>query len=133
MNKEKGFSLIEVIWTILIISSIISSTIIYHFKYSKKVKSNILEKTLLIEYHQIVETFRKEYETFETYLVKLNLENNVYYINVPYIKDKLYLILNYKKEVVKNKTKYTLSIVFPDKFQEEKFELFKEKIEVIVV
>ena len=133
MNKEKGFSLIEVIWTILIISSIISSTIIYHFKYCKKVKSHILEKTLLIEYHQIVETFRKEYEKFETYLVKLNLENNVYYINVPYIKDKLYLILNYKKEVVKNKTKYTLKVVFPDKFKEEKFELFKETIEVIVV
>ena len=70
MKNEKGLSILEVIWSILIISSILSTCFTYQIHYNKKVKTSIFEKVILIEYYQIVEIFKVEYKNFNETFIK---------------------------------------------------------------
>ena len=132
MINEKGLSLIEVIWTILIIASIVSTTTIYQLKFSNKIKNNIIEKVLLTEYIQIVEIFKQEYESFDEMFMANNTKEYVYTINKSYLKQDLTLKLNFHKSIYDKFTKYELIISFPNEFKESKNGLFSDKVETII-
>ena len=126
MSNEKGLSIIEVVWSILIISSIISSIFLYQIKYSKKVKNNILENLLLIEYHQIVEKFKVEYISFDEFILN-NSDSGIYKINKDYLKNDIYLHLSFNKSVCDSYTKYELIVSFPEDIRNNNYLIFNDR------
>ena len=126
MSNEKGLSIIEVVWSILIIASIISSIFLYQIKYSKKVKNNILENLLLIEYHQIVEKFKVEYISFDEFILN-NSDSGLYKINKDYLKNDLYLHLSFNKSICDSYTKYELIVSFPEDIRNNNYLIFNDR------
>lgn len=126
MSNEKGLSIIEVVWSILIIASISSSIFLYQIRYSKKVKNNILENLLLIEYHQIVEKFKVAYISFDEFILN-NSDSGLYKINKDYLKNDLYLHLSFNKSICDSYTKYELIVSFPEDIRNNNYLIFNDR------
>lgn len=132
MKNEKGLSILEVIWSILIISSILSTCFTYQIHYNKKVKTSILEKVILIEYYQIVEIFKVEYKDFNETFIHKYCHDNLYEVNHPYLKSKLKIRLEYNVFKFDDYTKYELKTYFPDEFKNNNIILYSDKVDYII-
>ena len=133
MKSEAGLSLIEVVWTIVIIASFGICIFSYRFKHSKILINNITEKSLLINYIELSETFRCEYENFDIYLANKLNEKGLYEVTIPVINKVYEFELIYNKEQINNNMVYTLMINYPDSIKELNYNMFNDKTVKVVV
>mgnify|MGYP001033465278 FL=1 len=116
MKREKGFTVIEAAWSMIIIASILVISISMITKSKKEIKDTPLHYYMIINYVKIAEIFYNANDNFENDLTKifdydgsnvlLTFEKKKYCINLQY------------EETVKNDIKTTtLEIKFPDELR----------------
>lgn len=134
MKNEKGFSLIEVIVSLLLISGaiiiILSELLNMRIQSIKMIK----EKALIIEYHHIMEMFYIEYDHFDEVLVDYyDIKDSIIYINPYELKETLELKVEYKVVEDTNYISYLLYISFPDDVRNNNIKFFDDIVAEIIV
>lgn len=134
MKNEKGFSLVEIIFTLLMLSGTVIITMDYILSIKVQKIQMISEKAVLIEYHQICEIFYNDYQTFEDKIQQYYSYSDNYILIKPYKLDKEYnIILEYKVSYQDNIILYTLDVSFPEELKNGNMEYFdSQHLEVIV-
>ena len=134
MKNEKGFSLIEVIVSLLLISGaiiiILSELLNMRIQSIKMIK----EKALIIEYHHIMEMFYIEYDHFDEVLVDYyDIKDSIIYIKPYELKETLELEVDYKVVEDTNYISYLLYISFPDDVRNNNIKFFDDIVAEIIV
>lgn len=134
MKNEKGFSLIEVIVSLLLISGaiiiILSELLNMRIQSIKMIK----EKALIIEYHHIMEMFYIEYDHFDEVLVDYyDIKDSIIYIKPYELKETLELEVEYKVVEDTNYISYLLYISFPDDVRNNNIKFFDDIVAEIIV
>lgn len=134
MKNEKGFSLIEVIVSLLLISGaiiiILSELLNMRIQSIKMIK----EKVLIIEYHHIMEMFYIEYDHFDEVLVDYyDIKDSIIYIKPYELKETLELEVDYKVVEDTNYISYLLYISFPDDVRNNNIKFFDDIVAEIIV
>lgn len=134
MKNEKGFSLIEVIVSLLLISGaiiiILSELLNMRIQNIKMIK----EKALIIEYHHIMEMFYIEYDHFDEVLVDYyDIKDSIIYIKPYELKETLELEVEYKVVEDTNYISYLLYIGFPDDVRNNNNKFFDDIVAEIIV
>lgn len=134
MKNEKGFSLIEVIVSLLLISGaiiiILSELLNMRIQSIKMIK----EKALIIEYHHIMEMFYIEYDHFDEVLVDYyDIKDTIIYIKPYELKETLELEVEYKVVEDTNYISYLLHISFPDDVRNNNIKFFDDIVAEIIV
>lgn len=134
MKNEKGFSLIEVIVSLLLISGaiiiILSELLNMRIQSIKMIK----EKALIIEYHHIMEMFYIEYDHFDEVLVDYyDIKDSIIYIKPYELKETLELEVEYKVVEDTNYISYLLYISFPYDVRNNNIKFFDDIVAEIIV
>lgn len=134
MKNEKGFSLIEVIVSLLLISGaiiiILSELLNMRIQSIKMIK----EKALIIEYHHIMEMFYIEYDHFDEVLVDYyDIKDSIIYIKPYELKETLELEVDYKVVEDTNYISYLLYISFPYDVRNNNIKFFDDIVAEIIV
>ena len=134
MKNEKGFSLIEVIVSLLLISGaiiiILSELLNMRIQSIKMIK----EKALIIEYHHIMEMFYIEYDHFDEVLVDYyDIKDSIIYIKPYELKETLELEVEYKVVEDTNYISYLLYISFPNDVRNNNIKFFDDIVAEIIV
>lgn len=133
MKSEKGITLIEVVWSIVIIASFGVCIFNYRFKQTRILVNSITDKYLMIDYARISEMFRCEYDHFEDIIDELNNEEDLYVINIPDTSILVNIELIYEIEIINQNTLYSLTIKYPEELKNRNYSLFNDRKMVVFV
>ena len=116
MKREKGFTVIEAAWSMIIIASILVISISMITKSKKEIKDTPLHYYMIINYVKISEIFYNANDNFENDLTKI-FDYDGSNVLLTFAKTK-YSINPQYEETVKNDIKTTtLEIKFPDELR----------------
>lgn len=117
MKNEHGFTIIEASWSMLVILSLIISITYIVLNNKKYIIEYPLQQYMVLNYVEISEVFYNSKNNFEDDMKQMfDYRDNKVFLSFD---NKTYeLQLDYKESKENGIHKYTLNIIFPEKFKE---------------